>query len=240
MVFPQKSCIFEIAAFEPEFAVIRKPVVRVAGASRQAGALRHEKSVIAPDRQRVAIAVRDDQNRCVLWGVGPATTAKMHRLGIHIGLDLRARTLPFLTGQFGKAGHYYYWAARSVDERPVRADSIWKLVGAENTFAPDLSAFEAMREALQPVIDKVWRHCENAGVPGRTVVLKVKYADFHLITRSRTLAAAVADRAALERISLDLLAALMPVPKGVRLLGVTLAALEADGADGPRQMRLAL
>ncbi len=122
----------------------------------------------------------------------------------------------------------------------MRADRIRKSVGAENTFAQDLTAFDAMREALQPIIDKVWRCCEKSGLRGRTVVLKVKYADFHQITRSRTLAGTVASRAALEQISLDLLATLMPVPMGVRLLGVTLSTLEADTADGPRQMRLAL
>ena len=175
-----------------------------------------------------------------LHGIGPATTAKMNRLGIHTGFDLRAQTLPFLKEHFGKSGHYYYLIARGIDERPVRADRIRKSAGAENTFSQDLTAFEAMREALQPIIDKVWRYCENSGVRGRTVVLKVKYADFHQITRSRTLAGTVASRAALEQISLDLLATLMPVPMGVRLLGVTLSTLEADAADGPRQMRLAL
>ena len=69
-------------------------------------------------------------------GVGPATAAKMGRLGIKTGLDLRAQTLAFLQQHFGKAGPYYYWAARGVDERPVRADRIRKSVGAENTFPP--------------------------------------------------------------------------------------------------------
>jgi DNA polymerase IV len=64
-------------------------------------------------------------------GVGPATTAKMNRLGIEIGLDLRAQTLPFLQQHFGKSGPYYYWIARGVDERPVCADRVRKSVGAE-------------------------------------------------------------------------------------------------------------
>jgi DNA polymerase-4 len=68
-------------------------------------------------------------------GVGPATTAKMHRLGIETGLDLRAQTLPFLQQHFGKSGPYYYWIARGVDERPVHAGRVRKSVGAENTFA---------------------------------------------------------------------------------------------------------
>src|SRR6195256_1118880 len=73
-------------------------------------------------------------------GVGPATAAKMNRLGIKTGFDLKERTLAFLQQHFGKTGPYYFWIARGVDERPVRADRIRKSVGAEITFAQDLHA----------------------------------------------------------------------------------------------------
>ena len=119
-------------------------------------------------------------------GVGPATTAKMNRLGIENGLDLRAQTLPFLQRHFGKSGSYYYWIARGIDERPVRADRVRKSIGAENTFSQDLHAFGPMREALEPIIAKVWRHCQATGIRGRTVTLKVKFADFQQITRSKS------------------------------------------------------
>src|SRR5271163_2739962 len=89
-------------------------------------------------------------------GVGPVTAKKMERLGIKTGLDLRAQTLAFLQQHFGKAGAYYYWAARGVDERPVRADRIRKSVGAENTFPADLLTYEAACDALREIIDKVW------------------------------------------------------------------------------------
>ena len=79
-------------------------------------------------------------------GVGPATGKKMEQLGIKTGLELRAKTLAFLQQQFGKAGSYYYWAARGVDERPVRADRARKSVGAENTFPVDLFTYEAARD----------------------------------------------------------------------------------------------
>jgi DNA polymerase-4 len=104
----------------------------------------------------------------------------------------------------------------------------------------DLLSFEAMRDELQPIIDKLWRHCEASTIRGRTVVLKVKFSDFQTITRSRTLAAAVESREELERVSLDLLGALMPVRKGVRLLGVTLAGLDLEDAPADPQMSLAL
>ena len=66
-------------------------------------------------------------------GIGPATARKMEQIGVRTGLDLRAQTLDFLQQHFGKAGSYYYWAARGIDERPVRADRIRKSVGAETS-----------------------------------------------------------------------------------------------------------
>ncbi|WP_262029664.1 DNA polymerase IV [Microvirga sp. Mcv34] len=173
-------------------------------------------------------------------GIGPATAAKFNRLGIFTGLDLKARSLEFLQERFGKAGSYYYWLARGVDHRPVRPDRIRKSVGAENTFSSDLTELEAMRTALQPIIDKVWRHCDQTGVRGRSVTLKVKYADFHQITRSRTLPGMVKGRAELEATSFDLLSGLIPFPKAVRLLGVSLSALNTDEESETPQLSLAL
>ncbi len=173
-------------------------------------------------------------------GVGPATTAKMQRLGIHIGLDLRAQTLPFLQQNFGKAGPYYYWIARGIDERPVRANRERKSVGAENTFATDLHSLAPAWDALQPILDKVWRHCEASGISGRSVTLKVKYGDFNQVTRSRTGTAPIASRAELAAVSEALLAPVFPVPRGIRLLGVTLSALEDGSRPAPPQLRLAV
>src|SRR5260370_30936124 len=133
-------------------------------------------------------------------GVGPATTAKMNELGIETGLDLRARSMAFLQQHFAKSGAYYYWIARGVDDRPVLANRIRKSVGTENTFAADLFTFESARNALLPIIDKVWRHCESTGTRGRTVTLKIKYADFQQITRSQSLRGAIEGRMVLEEI----------------------------------------
>jgi DNA polymerase-4 len=171
-------------------------------------------------------------------GVGPATTAKMNRLGIHTGLDLRAHELPFLLKTFGKAGRFYYWIARGVDERPVRADRVRKSAGAENTFFEDLTSFEAMCELLLPLAKKVWGHCHAASLRGRTVTLKVKYRDFEVITRSRTLAAPVATEAELAKISIELLSCLMPPAKGIRLLGVALSNLESAVEFAPPHPQL--
>ena len=164
-------------------------------------------------------------------GIGPATTAKMSSLGIYTGADLRECELPFLVKTFGKAGRFYYWIARGIDERPVRADRMRKSIGAETTLLENLTGFEAMRGVLVEVAAKVWRHCQAAHMSGKTVTLKVKYADFQTITRSRTLPAAVTDEAELSAVSIDLLARLKP-PKGVRLLGVTLSNLDAGQWEG--------
>jgi DNA polymerase-4 len=173
-------------------------------------------------------------------GVGPATTAKMNKLGIETGLDLRAQSMAFLQQHFGKAGAYYYWIARGVDDRPVRADRVRKSVGAENTFSVDLFTFESARDALAPIIDKVWHHCESTGTRGRTATLKIKYADFQQITRSQSVRGVIEGRMVLEEISLELLRAQFPVAKGIRLLGISISALSPVDTIGDEQLPLGI
>ena len=164
-------------------------------------------------------------------GVGPATARKMEQLGIRTGLDLRAQTLEFLQQHFGKAGSYYYWVARGIDERPVRANRVRKSVGAENTFPIDLFTYEAAQDQLRDIIDKVWGYCERSGTRGRTVTLKVKFANFRQITRSRTGEVAITTRSELEQLGDALLAPLFPVAKGIRLLGISLSSLGTEEAE---------
>jgi DNA polymerase IV len=173
-------------------------------------------------------------------GVGPATAKKMAQLGIETGLDLRARTLAFLRQHFGKAGSYYYWASRGIDERPVRADRIRKSVGAENTFAEDLFTYEAARDALREIVDKVWEYCEGSGIHGRTVTLKVKFANFRQITRSRTGQMQIRTRSELEQLGSALIEPLFPVAKGIRLLGISLSSLVAEEDEREREFVLSL
>jgi DNA polymerase IV len=158
----------------------------------------------------------------------------MNALGLFTGLDMRNQSLEFMQTNFGKAGAYYYWISRGVDNREVRADRIRKSVGAENTFSNDLTEFEAMAAELQPLIDKVWQHCEEKVARGRTVTLKVKFNDFELITRSRSVPVAVSNRAELERLSVALLQNEMPFSKPVRLLGVSLSSLQSDDEAEPQ------
>jgi DNA polymerase-4 len=167
-------------------------------------------------------------------GIGPATNAKMNGLGIFTGMDIRNQTLEFMNANFGKSGAYYYWISRGVDDRPVRANRIRKSIGAENTFSVDLTTFDAMAAELRPLIDKVWRLCESTGNRGRTVTLKVKFFDFEIITRSRSVVTPVPSRDDLESLAVGLLQAEMPMPKSVRLLGVSLSSLQASDLAEPQ------
>jgi DNA polymerase IV len=167
-------------------------------------------------------------------GIGPATSAKMNALGLYTGLDMRNQSLEFMQTNFGKAGSYYYWISRGVDNREVRADRIRKSVGAENTFSTDLTEVDSLVAELAPLVDKVWRHCESTDNRGRTVTLKVKFNDFEIITRSRSVPVAVSSRIDLERLSVALLQNEMPVPKPVRLLGVSVSSLQSEVQAEPQ------
>jgi len=171
-------------------------------------------------------------------GVGPATAARMHNLGIRTGLDLKSKSLEFLTAHFGKSGPYYYGVARGVDARPVRCDRIRKSLGAEITFAEDLFTYEAARKALGPIVAKVWMGCDRLGLHGRTATLKVKFSDFRQITRARSLPTPIDSGAEFGEIALSLLGPLFPPQKGVRLLGLSLSSF-ADAHEPPApQLRL--
>jgi len=158
-------------------------------------------------------------------GVGPATAAKMEKLGILTGADLKAQSLSFLQAHFGKSGNWYYQIARAIDERPVQPDRPRKSIGAEDTFAIDIFEFEAAKAQLVALAAKVWQHCTDKNLAGKTVTLKIKYADFQIITRSRTLHRSIQTETELLDIATGLLEATFPTPKNIRLLGITLSSL---------------
>jgi DNA polymerase IV len=138
-----------------------------------------------------------------------------------------------------KAGPYYYWIAlldrarRRRTACPSRPDP-----QVSATFSADIFTFEAACEVLQPIIEKVWRTCEGAEIRGRTVTLKVNYADFEQITRSRTSQALFSTRAEIEQLSDALLEPLFPVTKGIRLLGITLSSLGEKHPESEPQLSL--
>ena len=193
--------------------------------------------VIPPGRGEAFVATLPVKR---FHGVGPVTAAKMERLGLRTGADLAAWSLAELEAHFGSSGGWYWRIARGIDERAVRADRAHKSVSAERTFDSDLNDATALAEQLERVADYAWERIARAGVTGRTVTLKVKFADFTLITRSRSLPVAVADRASFTAIGHGLLDALLPAPKGIRLLGLGLHAIVADQPDAPKQLGLAI
>ena len=167
-------------------------------------------------------------------GVGPRGAEKMAMLGIVTGADLAQRDLAFLRQHFGAQADYLYRAARGIDLRRVRADRPRKSVGGERTFDRDIATGPALREVLERIIAIVWERIERSGAKGRTVTLKLKDTDFHTITRARSFPAAVPDEAAFGEAARALLDALLPLPQPVRLMGLTLSALEGEaGAPGP-------
>ncbi|HEU4705353.1 MAG TPA: DNA polymerase IV [Sphingomicrobium sp.] len=171
-------------------------------------------------------------------GVGPVTARKMERLGIRTGADLQAWSLGQLEAHFGSSGHWYWRICRGIDEREVRPDRPYKSVSAERTFDEDLRDAALLAAELERIAGYAWARIERAGVAGRTVTLKVKFADFELITRSRSFSAPVPDSAAFTAAGQALLAGLHPLPKGIRLLGLGLHRLVEPGMEPPLQLGL--
>jgi DNA polymerase-4 len=173
-------------------------------------------------------------------GVGPVTARKMESLGIHIGADLQAWTLPQLEAHFGSSGSWYWRICRGIDEREVKPDRPYKSVSAERTFDEDERDPEWLAAELERIAGYAWVRIERAEVRGRTVTLKVKYADFTLISRSKSFAAPVARQAEFNEAGQALLAALHPLPKGIRLLGLGLHNLSQSEPEQSPQLGLAI
>lgn len=170
------------------------------------------------------------------YGIGKVTAEKMHNLGIHHGSDLRKWDEEALIRNFGKAGTFFYYMVRGIDDRLVECESVRKSVGAETTFDKDLcKQFEIIAE-LYHVEEEVMRRIKDAEFRGRTVTLKVKFNDFRQITRSHTLNHYISDFKILHdevtvlRKSLDL------SKVKIRLLGVSISSLEG----GERDLQLGL
>lgn len=162
-------------------------------------------------------------------GVGPATAAKMHALGVQTGADLKALSLGELQARFGKSGGWYFGIARGVDERAVNPSRERKSSGSETTFDTDLTDPERIKAGIVEMADDVWAWCEKTGRRGRTVTVKVKWADFQNTTRSRTLSGLVQTREQLQAASVALIESVLPPPKGIRLVGVTLSGFAGVG-----------
>jgi DNA polymerase-4 len=193
--------------------------------------------VIPPDRGAAFVATLPVKR---FHGVGPVTAAKMERLGIHTGADLATWSLPELEAHFGSSGGWYWRIARGIDDRPVRAHRDAKSVSAERTFDKDLSDPAALAEQLDRVAALAWQRIERSGSAGRTVTLKVKFADFAMISRSKSFVLPITDHVAFAAAGQSLLRALIPVPKGIRLLGLGVHSIFSAEDRAPLQLGLAI
>ena len=156
-------------------------------------------------------------------GVGPKTAAKMHALDIETGADLRGQTLAFLQERFGKAGSWYFEIVRGRDDRPVQPDRERKSSGSETTFPEDLIDPGRIEAGVIAMADDVWAWCEKANARGRTVTVKIKWADFQISTRSRSIETPIETRDKLHELVLELIRTVLPPQRGIRLVGVTLS-----------------
>ena len=164
-------------------------------------------------------------------GVGPKGAEKMARLGIETGGDIAAKEIEWLRAHFGSFADYLYRAARGIDLRPVRSSRIRKSVGGERTFSRDLSAGAELRETMEDIIDIVWGYIERAEARGRTVTLKMKYSDFQIFSRAKTLDQPIASKAEFAAVGRTLLEEVLPLPMPIRLMGLTLSKLERGGSE---------
>jgi len=193
--------------------------------------------VIAPGRGEAFIAPLAVGK---FHGIGPVTAEKMNRLGIFTGADMKAQEIAFLTRHFGKAGAWYFAIARGEDDRRVSPDRQRKSSGSETTFQTDLTDPKAIEAGITEMAEDVWRWCEKAKMFGRTVTVKVKYADFRQITRARTPGGVVNTRDILLANALMLVRGVFPPEKGIRLVGVTVSNFDEAEESETQQLRLDL
>jgi DNA polymerase IV len=166
-----------------------------------------------------------------LWGVGPATRRRLDRFAVRTVGDLAALPVETLVGALGEAsGRHLHDLAWARDERPVVTSSAPKSVGHEETFATDHTSAEWLGREVVRLADAVAGRLRRHGLSGRTIVLKVRFADFRTITRSSTVPEPIDGGRAIAVVARRLLDAVDPSP-GVRLLGVSVSSLQEGGGQ---------
>lgn len=161
------------------------------------------------------------------YGVGKVTTERMYQLGIFTGLDLKEKSLEFLESHFGKSGRYYYYAVRGIHTSEVKPSRVTKSVAAEHTFNENLSSEIYMQEQLQAIAEQLSKRLKRYNVAGKTVTLKIKYSDFTLQTRSKTLPYFISDKGLILETATELLYQ-ERMKESVRLLGISLSNLNTE------------
>ncbi len=163
-------------------------------------------------------------------GIGPATEAKMKKIGIEKGADLRLKSLAELTEKFGKSGQYYYNIARAIDQRPVRSQRQRKSLGKETTFAKDVLSTASLITTLETLAERVVNTLHSQQLNGRTLTLKVKYANFQQVTRAHTVEYQL-DLSAVKQLLPLLLARTDVGHKPVRLVGLSISGFEPSKSE---------
>jgi DNA polymerase IV len=193
-------------------------------------------TVIQPDKAESFIEALPIAS---FYGVGRATATKMQELGIRIGTDLKQRSERELVQHFGKVGRFYYQIVRGIDDRPVNPNRIRKSIGAETSFDPDLEGREVIEQKLEAIAQEVHQRMERNENKGRTITLKVKFADYRQITRSRTMLKCIVGDTQILGIAQELLREVELKAQKVRLLGITLSNLDSE-TDEPSHKQLEL
>ncbi|WP_336066961.1 DNA polymerase IV [Mesoflavibacter sp. CH_XMU1404-2] len=161
------------------------------------------------------------------YGIGKVTAEKMYQKGIFTGKDLKSKTLEYLEQHFGKSGSYYYYIVRGIHNSQVKPNRIRKSLAAERTFSKNLSSEIFMLEKLEHIAEEVSKRLSKSKVAGKTVTLKIKYSDFTLQTRSKTLPYFFADKSVILETAKDLLYQ-EKLSNSVRLLGISLSNLNTE------------
>lgn len=172
-------------------------------------------------------------------GVGKVTAEKMKRMHLHTGGDLKKMSENDLVQHFGKTGRFYYRIVRGIDDREVQPHRETKSLGAEDTFPFDLTTVEEMNEQLERIAVIVTERLKKYNLKGRTVTLKIKYADFRQITRNQSFPFPVGDLETIINAAKQLLLKTDPVDVKIRLMGITLSNFHEEQAkDDGMQLSL--
>ncbi len=163
------------------------------------------------------------------YGIGKVTAEKMYQKGIFTGTDLKLKSLEFLEKNFGKSGKYYYYTVRGIHNSEVKPNRIRKSLAAERTFNENISSEVFMLEKLDRIAQEVSRRLTKSKVAGKTITLKIKYSDFTMQTRSRTLPYFISDKDIVLETAKELLYQ-DKLNNSVRLLGISLSNLNTEKA----------
>ena len=161
------------------------------------------------------------------YGVGKVTAEKMYRLGIFTGKDMKEKSEEYLSQNFGKSGRHFYNVVRGIHHSEVKPHRTRKSLGAERTFNENISSEIFMLERLENIAEEIEKRLKKSDVAGKTVTLKIKYSDFTLQTRSKTIGYYIASKELILEIAKDLLYQ-EKMKNSVRLLGISLSNLNTE------------